>query len=216
MIRDNDPLLQRISALINPDHKNMRLSCAALLVCSAAALVPSTGLARAVRVPLHSPPLRACATAASEPTKPRRFRRWAGALSAAFLGTVAPGGAALAVAAAPIGGVTRTGRLLYRVQQTLVASAPIAVVVFSILCIFLGGVLLKVVSGGPVTETSYRAYTLLNNVPGADATLEGEPFVSRAVANALYLIGVLTFAILIGVVRRARARAPHAACDRCV
>ena len=48
-------------------------------------------------------------------------------------------------------------------------------------------------------EATWNAYSLLNDIPGADAAGE-ETAKNRAVAASLHMVGVLTFAILLGLI----------------
>ena len=87
-----------------------------------------------------------------------------------------------------------------RNTDTITALA-LAVVLFGVLTVVVGGYIYKKVAGlDSLGDATFLAYTLLNNVPGADASTDEVPYAVRAARNALYLVGVFTFAILLGVV----------------
>merc|ERR1719506_2912655 len=48
-------------------------------------------------------------------------------------------------------------------------------------------------------ESTFKSYSLLNNVPGADAVGADDGPLARLVSNVLYMVGVGTFAVLIGI-----------------
>ena len=162
---------------------------------AAAAPAAGNGLARRLRQGLGSSISRLVPRAVPRPVK------WAGG---ALLGAIVlsrlvhhlwPGGSAV------IGSVPLVGRVLYNAQQFLIQRAGLAVLAFAGASTALGGVLFKAVESSDETleDATFRAYSLLNNVPGADA-VEVETPLGKVVANALYMTGVLTFAILIGIV----------------
>eukprot|EP00966_Prymnesium_polylepis_P274108 6332293-Prymnesium_polylepis.1 len=90
--------------------------------------------------------------------------------------------------------------MLYRLKSFAVANAAFSVFVFIFAAIVAGGLLIQVATGGPSGEALFRSYALLNNAPGSD-TVDGEAgWRDRLVSNFLYLVGVVTFAVIIGVV----------------
>jgi len=65
--------------------------------------------------------------------------------------------------------------------------------------VVVGGILFKIVTKESFGDGAFRAYALLNNVPGADATCD-ETAIGRLVSNSVYMVGVATFAVIIGIV----------------
>ena len=119
--------------------------------------------------------------------------------AAALLGALTPFGAAFAVTSAPasFGSVPLTARVLFALKQFLLKRAGLIIVLGIVGCVMLGGLLFKLTAQTTLGEGTFRAYSLLNNVPGADATCDDTPL-GRLVANALYMVGVGTFALVIG------------------
>ena len=78
----------------------------------------------------------------------------------------------------------------------------VALGTFAVALTLVGGLILKIVSGEEDwTAAMYKAYALLNNVPGVDAFDTEEEKKSVAfVANGLFFAGVLTFALLLGLI----------------
>ena len=106
----------------------------------------------------------------------------------------------LAAADAATAAVHPIALVLYHVQQALIRRAGLTVIVFTLGIIALGGFLLKRTGDyDNLDEATFRAYSVINNVPGADA-VEFKTPLGRLISNTLYMTGVLTFAILIGVV----------------
>lgn len=60
--------------------------------------------------------------------------------------------------------------------------------------------MIKGATGESVGEAIFRSYALLNNAPGSDAVESSRSWKDRLVSNFLYLVGVITFAVIIGVV----------------
>ena len=100
-----------------------------------------------------------------------------------------------------VGTVPKLGLLLYRLKQTVIANAPTAIFSFSVAAIIFGGLLFKLVTGGTLRGAAFRAYTLLNNVPSANACedVDGRGPLELLVANFLFITGALTFAAIIGL-----------------
>ena len=119
--------------------------------------------------------------------------------AAALCTALLPFGAALA-ATTNVGTVPAVGLVLYRFKQFLIANAAWSVLGFSILSIVAGGYLLKLVTGESSAEAIFRSYALLNNAPGSDTVDSEATWKDRTVSNFLYLVGIITFAVLIGVV----------------
>ena len=119
------------------------------------------------------------------------------------LGVLLPAGALLTAAASAAGGVgavSLLGRLLSRFEQLVYARAGLALGVFFVALLTGGGVLWQ--STHPpfeLWESTWKAYSLLNDIPGADVVHEPTAG-SRAVAASRHLGGVLTFAILLGLI----------------
>ena len=78
----------------------------------------------------------------------------------------------------------------------------VALGTFAVALTLVGGLILKIVSGEEDWAAAmYKAYALLNNVPGVDAFDTEEEKKSVAfVANGLFFAGVLTFALLLGLI----------------
>ncbi|KAL1510952.1 hypothetical protein AB1Y20_005779 [Prymnesium parvum] len=118
-----------------------------------------------------------------------------------MLGLLTQGILVIIVAAVSVvGSVPRTGLCLYRLKQFLIANSALSLLVFSGISILAGGVLLKLATGEDSGEAIFRSYALLNNAPGSDAVDGPRDWKDRAVSNVLYLVGVITFAVIIGVV----------------
>ena len=157
----------------------------------------------------RSPSLRAVSAArevSASPVAPRpRWARWASrpARMAAnvALGALIPVGAAMASGGETLGAVPLSARLLFVLKQAVVRNAGPCVLLFALASVLLGGVMYKLTEKTELTEGTFRAYSLLNNIPGADATWDADKSpLSRLISNLLYMIGVGTFAVLIGVV----------------
>ena len=121
----------------------------------------------------------------------------------AVLGALLPAharAAAGALSVRPIGSVPLLGSLLFNTKQLLLARSGACLALF-VACTIVGGGLVysRVTGTRPLSAAAFKAYSLLNDIPGADATDE-ESTAGRLVAVTLHLVGVLTFAILLGVV----------------
>jgi hypothetical protein len=94
-------------------------------------------------------------------------------------------------------------RLRYSFSKLISASLPrkLAVLAAASLVLVLIGGSLFVLTGKTNSwkEAMFRAYTLLNNVPGGSAVDESNTLHLIA-ANALFVIGVLSFAVVLGAV----------------
>ena len=181
-----------------------------LLLCLA---VPAThAFARTAlhlqRLPLRptisTPPIPAASTILSAATavpasKPMPFlRRAMRAVTTAVLATLAPL-PLLAASTATVGSVPFLARFMYGTKQLLLKNAPFAVLAFTVLTVLFGGLLFKMVEGNDLGDGTFRAYSLLINVPGADATADETPL-GKLVSNGLFMLGVATFAVVIGIV----------------
>ena len=98
--------------------------------------------------------------------------------------------------------------LLFQVYGVLASDGVLKLLVFSGFSATLVGIgawLLRMADGEDSAgwgENLYRAYTLLNNVAGADAVSE-ENKATSVVVNVLFITGLMTFAILLGLVTSA-------------
>jgi len=102
-------------------------------------------------------------------------------------------------ASSTIGTVSTRGLWLGRLQQVVVRNAPIAVLGFFLSAVLFGGwVLFKVSEAETIGEATFKAYSLLNDIPGADAC--GEGGLARFLEAALHIVGVFTFAVVLGIV----------------
>ena len=117
---------------------------------------------------------------------------------AALCGVILFPAAALADTAT-FGSVPLAGRLMYCLRQLLIQRAVLAVLTFAVGVTLVGGLAYRLVCGENFGDATFRAYALLNNVPGADATDDETPL-AKLVSNGLYLVGVATFAVVIGIV----------------
>lgn len=91
----------------------------------------------------------------------------------------------------------------YKVTQMLGASTMvklISLMLFSVFLVIAGGALIKYNQEGlGWGESLFKAYALLNNAPGTSAVDEADE-VSSLIVNAIYIIGILTFATALGVI----------------
>ncbi len=136
-----------------------------------------------------------CPMAVARPPQESLARIAGGAL----LGVLAPLGAAVAAASSTFGSVSPTARFLFGLKQCVLKNAGITVLLTATAFVILGGLLFRVTSDMTLSQGTFKSYSLLNNVPGADATADDGPL-ARLVSNVLYMIGVGTFAVLIGIV----------------
>ena len=176
------------------------------LLRTTAGFAPTIGSAR---LALHRQPARAAppalirsgAAAWSDGTPPaaRRasLKRLAGGIA---LSALVPFGSAMAVTTSTFGYVSNFARIGFGFKQSLLKNAGLAVLLSATACVFLGGVLFKLTSSMSLSEGTFKSYSLLNNVPGADAIEDDKGPLQRLVSNVLYMIGVGTFAVLIGIV----------------
>ena len=94
--------------------------------------------------------------------------------------------------------------LSYKLDQLLEASIFMklsSLVAFSWALVMLGGVLVKWHGSSSLSwpHAFFRAYTLLNNAPGV-SVVEGETAGALLIANSLFITGIFTFAVALGVV----------------
>jgi hypothetical protein len=184
------------------------LLVAVAIVGSAAAFSPAAPhtLARrssAPLVPVRVTPSSRATTVT--PLRPNTLR----AAAAAIVGAVTPLGVALAgtepAALAAVGGTTSFGgvpfvsRCSYLFKALLVKRAVLTVLVFGVLVAVMGGLLFRLSTDDSFGEGTFRAYALLNNVPGADAVDGEQGPLGRLVSNVIYMVGVATFAVIIGI-----------------
>lgn len=92
-----------------------------------------------------------------------------------------------------------TARAQYVLGQVLLKQAFLAVSAALVGFVVVGGLLYKLLTSDSFEDGAFKAYSLLNNVPGADATAD-ETILGKLVSNALYMVGVATFAVIIGIV----------------
>ena len=106
-----------------------------------------------------------------------------------------------AFAASSIGTVSTRGVLLGRLQQTLVKNAPFAVLAFFVSAVVFGGWIYSKVGteADNLGDATFKAYSLLNDIPGADACAE-ETLPAKLLAQMLHIVGVFTFAVVLGIV----------------
>jgi len=92
-------------------------------------------------------------------------------------------------------------RFKYALSRFLVNNGIGVVLLSFVGFALLGGFLYAVTKSGGETfgDSAFKAYTLLNNVPGADATAD-ESLAGKLVSQLMYTIHVATFAIIIGIV----------------
>ena len=75
---------------------------------------------------------------------------------------------------------------MYGLKKFLVKNAAISVLLLAVACICLGGLLFKMTSNMSLGEGTFKSYSLLNNVPGADAVGDDGDPLGRLVSNILY------------------------------
>ena len=105
---------------------------------------------------------------------------------------------AVAASSNTFGSVTGVSRVVYFLQQFLLKRAVLVVVAFAAGAAVLGGLIFRLVTEDSLGEGTFRAYALLNNVPGVDAVNDETPL-ARLVSNVIYMVGVATFAVIIGL-----------------
>jgi len=120
-----------------------------------------------------------------------RARRAATAVVAAFCFITARAPTVFAAAATsrtlPVGAVTAGGQLLYQMKMLLLSRAVWCLGVFAGLVVLGGGYLYRRATGEGLGTATFKAYSILNDVPGADITTEKTPF-AAAVATCLHLV----------------------------
>ncbi|KAL0031396.1 hypothetical protein WJX79_008726 [Trebouxia sp. C0005] len=92
--------------------------------------------------------------------------------------------------------------LVYQVQRLLtrnILTKLVSVVLLSLPFIVIGGFLYKQASGSSWKEAFFRSYVVLQNVPGADATVVPNDR-AALVLHSIFQLGLLTFAVVLGVV----------------
>eukprot|EP00798_Chlamydomonas_sp_ICE-L_P027650 gene27650-7289_t len=65
--------------------------------------------------------------------------------------------------------------------------------------VFMGAIIYKMVSGVPFHIAAFKVYATVFAVPGADVTIE-DSLVSTITLNIIFLVGLLVFAVLLGMV----------------
>ena len=63
-------------------------------------------------------------------------------------------------------------RFAYSIKQAVIQQAGLAVLVFAVAVVIIGAILYKLVAKDNFGDGAFKTYTLLNNVPGADATAD--------------------------------------------
>ena len=142
--------------------------------------------------------------AAPQSTRHSRVGWFARARSCGRRALLAAGAFALMtprLAFASVGAVPLRGRILYALQQAVVRNAGLAVAAFFVSAVLTGGWLFFKVNPetGSLGEATYQAYSLLNDIPGADCSATPNAL-SRLLATSLHITGVFTFAVVLGIV----------------
>ena len=194
-------------------HHHRTLAALALLCC----LLPRSvdGFSRAVHLHTIQPQPRLAAISTSPPVLcsalslsavnecTSRLRQFAWRASrvaaAALLFAAAPLGAAVAASSTTFGAVPLAARLSFALKQLVLQKAGLVVLAFAAIVVIFGGIMFKLVAGDSFSEGSFRTYSLLFDVPGADATTD-ETALGKLVSNGLFMLGVATFAVIIGIV----------------
>ncbi|CAM9450710.1 unnamed protein product [Chrysoparadoxa australica] len=99
-------------------------------------------------------------------------------------------------------GISLLDLFFYKAQLFLIA--PTLVKVVGMACIsgafiVLGGVLYRGATGSTKQMALLKAYSLLNNAPGT-SSVDEESTTAMVVANVLYLAGLLTFSVFLGLI----------------
>ncbi|KAL0038546.1 hypothetical protein WJX77_010122 [Trebouxia sp. C0004] len=92
--------------------------------------------------------------------------------------------------------------LVYQVQRLLttnILTKLVSVVLLSLPFIVIGGFLYKQASGSSWKEAFFKCYVVLQDVPGADATVVPNDR-AALVLHSIFQLGLLTFAVVLGVV----------------
>ena len=142
--------------------------------------------------------------AAPQSTRHSRVGWFARARSCGRRALLAAGAFALMtprLAFASVGAVPLRGRILYALQQAVVRNAGLAVALFFVSAVLTGGWIFFKVNPetGSLGEATYQAYSLLNDIPGADCSATPNAL-SRLLATSLHITGVFTFAVVLGIV----------------
>ena len=155
--------------------------------------------------------LSAVHTARAVPSSPHRLQllqsvrrgvgRAARVTGAALAGVLLSAGLAFGATSATFGSVPLIARFKYAFSRFLVNNGFGVVLLSFVGFALLGGFLYAITKSGGDTfgDSAFKAYTLLNNVPGADATAD-ESLAGKLVSQLMYTIHVATFAIIIGIV----------------
>ena len=99
-----------------------------------------------------------------------------------------------------IGAVSGPAQLSYSLQQALIRNAGFSILAFFVGAVFLGGWLWSRVNpDSGLLESTFNAYSLLNDIPGADACTPDEGW-PRLIAVSMHMVGVLTFAVVLAIV----------------
>ena len=159
--------------------------------------------ARAVSLPTRTP-AAVFMRAAPPSTRHSRVGWFARARSCGRRALLAAGAFALLtprLAFASVGAVPLRGRIFYALQQAVIRNAGLAVAAFFATAVLTGGWLFFKVN--PETESlgeaTYQAYSLLNDIPGADCSAN-PGVLSRLLGTSLHITGVFTFAVVLGIV----------------
>ena len=99
-----------------------------------------------------------------------------------------------------VSGPSLSGRASYAVHNAFATPLSRAVLFasFALATVAAGGAAYSAASGAGLPAAALKAYSLLNNVPGA--TVDGPNTASKLTANGLFVVGSFTFAVLIGLV----------------
>ena len=162
--------------------------------------------ARAFSLPTRTPAvfMQEVVHAAPQSTRHSRVGWFARARSCGRRALLAAGAFALMtprLAFASVGAVPLRGRILYALQQAVVRNAGLAVALFFVSAVLTGGWIFFKVNPetGSLGEATYQAYSLLNDIPGADCSATPNAL-SRLLATSLHITGVFTFAVVLGIV----------------
>ena len=198
----------------------MPLRLAALLITGAAGFAPplrpiSTAASlrpAALYATVRAPPcVLSAKTVPSSSSSPRRLQllqsvcrgvgRAARVTGSAIAGVFLSTNLAFGATTATFGSVPIVPRFKYALSRFLVNNGIGVVLLSFVGFALLGGFLYAVTKSGGETfgDSAFKAYTLLNNVPGADATAD-ESLAGKLVSQLMYTIHVATFAIIIGIV----------------
>jgi len=92
-------------------------------------------------------------------------------------------------------------QLSYAIQKAFASPTSRAALFtsFAVATVLAGGALYSAVSGVSLPHAAIKAYSILNNTPGSEVN-DGPNAASKVTANVLFVLGSLTFAVLIGLV----------------